>query len=175
MPTKKEQTTAADVQDTTSEASPAKEEASETLSAKGWSEEILTSDKEEDTKLIIKDGEAVEMPTQDFVAAMNAEPTKEQNPTDRVSQEQQGIIGQDFFGTDDVWKATVLGQLPSGEHLQVMKRKENSMYYLGYREGLKKVDQSIQGSYTSFEKAEQAGRVYLNRVWDEQRATAASS
>lgn len=143
-------------------------EASDSPSSSGWFEEAPDPIVETDEKMIVSE----EGEVQDFVEALNT-PTEEQNPTDKVEQKQEGIIGQDFFDKNNEWSATVLGELPTGEHLQVMKRAEHG-YYLAYREGLKSVPREIQGWWTNYDKAEQAGRVYLNQLWD-QDATATSS
>ena len=144
------------------------------MDTEGTWEEAPDEQPEITEKLVVGEGEVKEV-SADFVEALNSAPSEEQNPSEKISQAHEGIVGQDFFSPQDDWKATVLGQFPTGETLQVMKRPTGSMYYLAFREGLKKVPAEIQGSYTNYDKAEVAGRVYLNKLWEEQSATAASS
>lgn len=141
--------------------------------SQGTWEEAPDEQPETTEKLVVGEGEVKEVPA-DFVQAMN-QPTEEQNPKSKVAPEHEGIVGQDFFTPQDEWKATVLGQFPTGEHLQVMKRANGSMYYLAFREGLKSVPKEIQGNYTNYDKAEVAGRNYLNKLWEQQGAETASS
>jgi len=128
--------------------------------------------------MVIAGGEVHEVEP-DFVEQIlkAAEPAPEQNPTDKVPMADTGRVGQDFFNREEEWSATVLGETPEGKNLQVMKGKGNQSngFYLGWREGLGDKPKEISGWFTSYDKAEQAGRVYLNKQWDEARATAASS
>lgn len=122
-------------------------------------------------KMVIKDGEVIE----DFVQALNfEEPTEEQNPTDVKPQAHEGIVGNDFFDPQGEWAATALGETPDGKTVQVKKREDGAGYRICYREGLSKPE-GVDGWFTNFEKAEHAGRVFLNRKWDEARASAANA
>lgn len=142
----------------------------------GWYEEPADAPGEESKLVIDEDGHVKEAPV-DFVDAMTREPTPEQNPTEKVQHDNEGAIGHDFFDRDNQWQAAVLGELPTGKTLQVKQKKDNSGtgFYLCYREGLEKVPPQIGGWFTSYDKAEQAGRTYLNQQWDLERAKAADA
>ncbi len=141
----------------------------------GWSEEALPAGEEIPEKLVVGGGEVKEV-SEDFVELMN-QPTSEQNPKERVpkASDSEKAISQDFFDRDQEWKATTLGELPTGQTLQIMKHPKHSGYYLAYREGLNKVPKEIEGWWTHYDKAEQSGRNYLNRLWDEQSASTSDS
>lgn len=140
-------------------------------------ETVTTSDQKTEIEEVSEtQSSSEETPSQDFVEALTektVEPTPEQNPTDKVTPADTGVVGSDFFGGDDDWQATILGELPNGKTVQVKKKTEGQGYYLCYREGLTPKD--LDGWYTSYDKAEQSGRVYLNRAWDEERAKTASA
>lgn len=156
------------------------ETVTDNISDKGWSEEILPAGPETDQKFAISDqGDLLaEGEGEDFVEALKkANPTPEQNPTDKVSPAHTGTVDQDFFNKEEQWTATVIGELPTGETIQIKKKNDNAGagFYVSYREGLKTVPKPYDGWYTSYDKAEQAARVFLNRSWDEAGATTASS
>jgi hypothetical protein len=111
--------------------------------------------------------EVSETQSSDFVEVLNTQETKETeideaeaNPKEKVPMAHQGQIKDDFFNIHEEWTATVLGQLPTGESLQVMKctGNDSNMYRLAFREGLKSVPNGINGKFTSYDRAESAGR-----------------
>lgn len=96
------------------------------------------------------------------------EPTEEELPTRAVTRADGGIIGQDFFSQDGEWTATVVGQSPNGNKLQVTKRPDGVGYILGWRNG-GMVPSKYAGWYTTFEKAEHSARIHLSELWEEAR------
>lgn len=102
--------------------------------------------------------------------AVFREPTEQDLPTGHIHREDTGYIGKDFFGDDENWKATVVGKSPAGAELAVTKRAIGNGYELMYRRGT--LPDSLRGWYTTFDKAAEAGRVYLAQLWEEARAKA---
>ena len=62
------------------------------------------------------------------------------------------------------WVATVIGQTPTGGVLQVLKRSDGSGYKIGIQGG-GRTPNNLEGWFTSYPKAEQAARLYLNQCW----------
>ena len=96
------------------------------------------------------------------------EPTEEELPSREVSRADGGIIKSDFFTGDKEWAATVVGKSPAGASLQITKRREGTGYVLSYRDG-GNVPNHLSGWFTTFDKAESAGRAYLAGLWDQAR------
>lgn len=105
-----------------------------------------------------------------FIEPEPEEPTAEQRPLDQVPQANTGFIGQDFFTSDDQWAKTVIGELPGGKVVQVVKRAEGQGYEIQYQGG--NIPAELQGWFTTYEKAEGAARVYLASKWEESRPKA---
>lgn len=100
------------------------------------------------------------------------EPTEADNPTDRyISRTDTGRIGNNFFSSENEWEATVIGRTPSNKEMQVVKRSDGHGYTIQWRQG-GQIPDELQGWFTSYDKASQAGLVYLNKMWDKERAEA---
>jgi hypothetical protein len=96
------------------------------------------------------------------------EPTEEQLPTKEVPMAQSGFIGKDYFSDMNEWQATVIGQTPNGNNLQITKRQEGTGYELSLRNG-GSMPAKYSGWYTTYEKAEEAARLFLSLQWEEAR------
>lgn len=80
---------------------------------------------------------------------------------EEVPMAEEGHIGGDFWNSDQEWAATQIGQTKGGKTVQVVKRSEGMGYEVNFREGGEKPAQ-LDGWFTSYDKAEQAARTYLN-------------
>lgn len=76
--------------------------------------------------------------------------------------EQEGNISSDFWDQDHEWVATKIGETRDGKTVQVVKRNDGMGYEVNFREGGAKPS-DMEGWFTSYDKAEQAARAYLNR------------
>jgi hypothetical protein len=99
------------------------------------------------------------------------EPTEAELPTKPVPNKDQGIIGQDFFGTGEDWQATSIGESPGGARLQVTKKPEGTGYILSWRDG-GELPMHLRGWYTSYDRAEVAARGHLATLWEKARKEA---
>lgn len=96
------------------------------------------------------------------------EPTEEELPTREVPRADTGFIGQDFFGEGEQWVATTIGKSPTGNELQVTKRREGTGYVLRWsKRG--ELAAKFSGWYTTYEKAEEAARLLLSLMWEDAR------
>lgn len=102
------------------------------------------------------------------------EPTDKQRPTSEVPPANEGVVGANFWKADDTWAATAIGETPTGNTLQAVKRADGSGYKLSLRDG-GTLPAEFSGWYTSYSKAEEHGRLYLNKQWEEVRASAATA
>ena len=96
------------------------------------------------------------------------EPTEEDLPTKEVPLAESGFIGKDYFSDMNEWQATVVGKTPSGNQLQITKRREGTGYELSLRNG-GTMPAKYTGWYTTYEKAEEAARLFLSLQWEEAR------
>lgn len=100
---------------------------------------------------------------------VKTEPTEEQRPHDSVRAAHEGSIGTNFFDQSEDWKATVIGETPGGAKVQVNKREDGTGYRISFHEG-GTLPAELSGWFTTYDKAEQAARGYLNRKWEEENA-----
>ena len=96
------------------------------------------------------------------------EPTEEELPTKEVPMAESGFIGKDYFSDMNEWQATGVGKTPSGNIVQITKRHEGTGYELSLRNG-GTMPAKYTGWYTTYEKAEEAARLFLSLQWDEAR------
>ena len=123
------------------------------------------SDTSNDVDLSFMDEDKVEEIEVGDTTVVFKEPTKEQRPKDTVRNEHEGTIGTDFWNPEGDWKSTVIGETPNGGRLQVMKREEGVGYRLAWQNG-GVLPPECEGWFTSYDKAEQSARAYLNRIWE---------
>lgn len=95
------------------------------------------------------------------------EPTEQELPREEVPRNDGGFIGKNFFTDDGEWKNTVIGKSPNGAELCVTKRLGGMGYELRYNGG--KLPTKLTGWFTSYDKAEEAARIYLAEMWDQAR------
>lgn len=117
------------------------------------------------TDFLPTDNEGVsEQPSEPVETEVAEAPEAYQDPGEVPMAEQEDArIDSDFWNQDDEWKATVIGETPTGNEVQVAKRPEGSGYILQLRKG-GELPAAYKGWYTSYDKARDAGRVYLNEV-----------
>lgn len=97
----------------------------------------------------------------------------EQDFSQEIKQEAEGIVGSNFWDNSD-WAATAIGETPNGNVLQIVKREDGAGYKLGLRNG-GNLPNEMTGWYTSFQKTEDAGRIWLAQEWDKANAASAGS
>lgn len=127
-------------------------------------EEVSEQASNTEVDLSFMDDDVEHVESSDGQQAVFKEPTEEQRPSDSVPQEHEGVIGTDFWNSEGDWAATVIGETPDGNKLQVMKRPDGVGYRIGWRNG-GVVPPECEGWFTSYDKAEQAARTYLNKNW----------
>lgn len=96
------------------------------------------------------------------------EPTEKELPTSPVAREDGGFIGKDFFTDANEWKSTLVGNTPNGAGVSIVKRPEGTGYKLSSTGSL---PESLKGWFTTYQKAEEAARVYLVGMWEKARAS----
>lgn len=97
----------------------------------------------------------------------------EQDFTKQIQGEAEGAVTSDFWNTEG-WAATEVGETPNGNLLQIVKREGGAGYRLGLRNG-GVLPNEMTGWYTSFQKAEDAGRIWLAQEWDKANAASTSA
>lgn len=118
-----------------------------------------------DVTFLESDEPVEEWPVADGVPKPYLDGPVAQNPKDA------GPIGNDFWNKDKdgEWHATVIGETPGGKTLQVMKKKDGAGYLIAFNPG-GELPRVLQGTWTSYDRAEKAARLWLN----EQHATTAN-
>jgi hypothetical protein len=72
-----------------------------------------------------------------------------------------GPIRSDFFDEENDWRATKIGETVNGKTVQIMKEPETPFYRIAFAPG-GELPKELQGSYTSYDRAEQHARIWLS-------------
>lgn len=78
-----------------------------------------------------------------------------------MNEENNGFVGSDFFDTEGNWHATIIGTTPGGKKVQVMKEGIGSFYRIAFSSG-GELPKELQGSFTSYDRAEKHARIWLS-------------
>ncbi len=95
------------------------------------------------------------------------EPDEGDNPTAQVTMAHEGVNTSDFWTSreDEDYKVTTIGKTPGGREVQVKRREVGNGYYVEMRGG--KNPKAFEGWHTSYSRAEQEARLYLNKKWEQ--------
>ncbi len=97
------------------------------------------------------------------------------NPEAPVPQAAEGVNTSHIWDpvSDEDWTATIVGSTPGGKEVQVTRREGANGFKVGFNTGAP-LPVEFQGWFTSYAKAEQAGRLYLNKKWEKHAKSAAN-
>ncbi len=90
-------------------------------------------------------------------------------PSKAVPQAHEKVTDSTYFSGKTEFASTVVGKNPQGGELQITKRELSHGYEVSFRTG-GRTPAELTGWFTSYDIAEKASRVYLNRLWDADKA-----